>query len=454
MKVAIKTYGCQMNERDSDMVAELLRLRGYSMAKHEPDAEIVIVNTCSVRGKAEHKALGKLGLLVASKRSGQCKVVGAVGCMVQRMGADILRKVEGLDFAVGTHRLSSVPDVIESVLNGAGPVVDIKEDDDRSQSVLCARIEAGVSAFVNILFGCNRRCSYCIVPDVRGSEWSRPAATIVDEVADLARGGVKEITLLGQSVLSYGRCDSVWIGAEPSLMGFAEPFSRLLEALGSVPGVERIRFTSSHCSGCTDELASAIAAIPAVCEHVHLPVQSGSDRILKMMQRGYSAESFKAAVERLRASVPGLAVTTDVIVGFPTESQADFEATRAFLNEIMFDDAFVFKYNTRPGTKAAELVDDVPEEEKLSRNHVLLQDQDKRSLKMNESWIGRDAEVLVEGVSRRNSLRWSGRTRTNRIVVFDASRPPVPGDLVSVSIDRVAAQTLYGKLGETIAQIR
>ncbi len=445
MKFLIKTYGCQMNERDSDMCAALLQQRGYSLAQREAEADVVIVNTCSVRGKAEDKALGKLGLLVASKREGGCKAVGAVGCMVQRMGNDILRKVKGLDFAVGTFRMASIADVVDEVLDGGGPVLDVSEEHDRSQSVLCARSGRGHSAFVNILFGCDRRCSYCIVPDVRGPEWSRSAADIVEEAEQLAGNGVKEITLLGQSVLSYGRRNPVWSGAGPSNAGFTEPFPRLLEALGGVQGLQRIRFTSAHCSGCTDELAAAMARIGAVCPHVHLPVQSGSDRILKLMNRGYTAAQFKAAVGRLKAAVPGLAVTTDVIVGFPTESNEDFEATRAFLDEIMVADAFIFKYNSRPGTRAAAWADDVPEDEKLSRNHILLDDQDRRSLEINEAWIGHEAEVLVKGVSRRNRSRWSGRTGTNRIVVFDAAKAPVPGDVVRVAIDRVGPQTLYGK---------
>lgn len=444
-----------MNERDSEMVGVLLQRQGYALTRRESGADIVIVNTCSVREKAEEKALGKLGLLVASKREYPGRIVGAVGCMVQRLGNDILRKVKGLDFAVGTHRLLTVPSVVNAVREGHGPVIDVSEAKDRPGSIPGApgaswagdtHEKGGVSAFINILLGCDRRCTYCVVPVVRGAEWSRPAADIIREADLLVSNGVKEITLLGQSVMAYGCRNKVWTEDYRSEMGLTEPLPQLLEALCGIRGLARARFTSGHPSGCTEEMVRAMVELPAVCEHAHLPLQSGSDRILARMNRGHLTKDFRAAVARLRAAIPHVAITTDVIVGFPTETADDFEMTRAFMEEIVFDNAFVFKYNSRPGTPAAEWADDVPEKEKLRRNHVLLEDQNRRSLKLNEEWIKREVEVLVEGKSKRNASRWSGRTRTNKIVVFDALSTHVPGELVMVTIDRVGAQTLYGRV--------
>lgn len=442
LKVHIRTYGCQMNERDSEAVAALLQRSGYELTRDEDKADVVIVNTCSVRAKAEEKALGKLGLLAASRRERPGRIVGAMGCMVQRMGKGIPDKIRGLDFAVGTHRFSAIPEVLDAVRHAGGPIVDVGET-QRAGDSLEDHLEGGVSAFVNILHGCNRRCTYCVVPAVRGMEWSRPAAEIVREVRALVASGVKEVTLLGQSVMSYGRAHAVWDERESSPRGFYEPLPRLLEALDGIEGLERIRFTSGHPSGCTEELARAMAELPSVCEHLHLPVQSGSDRVLEMMGREYTSDGYRAAVRRLRAAVPQLALTTDVIVGFPTETWDDFERTRAFMEEMGFDNAFIFKYSPRPGTRAAEWKDDVPASEKLRRNHMLLEDQDRRGLRINGALVGTTVEVLVEGVSLRDPARWCGRTRTNKIVVFEPRGWIHPGDRVRVNVERVMAQTLY-----------
>jgi tRNA-2-methylthio-N6-dimethylallyladenosine synthase len=443
-KVFIKTYGCQMNERDSEMMAVLLQRAGFQLANRESAADIIIVNTCSVRSKAEDKALGKLRLLIAEKKHRKNLVVGAAGCMVQRMKNDLLHKVRGLDFAVGTARLSAIGEILQNVLNGRRPVVDVA-----SGKLECnpdTHFEGKVSAFINILYGCNRRCAYCVVPEVRGCEWSRPATDIIAEAKHLAEKGTKEITLLGQSILMYGRTNEVWEKGEKSQKGFLEPFPRLLEALNAMEGLQRLRFISSHPSGCTEELARAYAELPTVCPHIHLPLQSGSNRILKLMNRGYTREEYGAAVNRLKKLVPRLAITTDIIVGFPSETKEDFDATRTFMDEIGFSNAFIFKYNPRPGTKAQALTDDVSEAEKMRRNHVLLQEQDRLGLKLNELMMGRKVEVLVEGKSLRNPDRWSGRTDTNVIVVFESPGNFRPGDIISVKIERAGTQTLYGNV--------
>jgi tRNA-2-methylthio-N6-dimethylallyladenosine synthase len=445
MKFFIKTYGCQMNVRDTQSVEVLLERHGLTRVSSEAQAELIIVNTCSVRGKAEDKALGKLGILGATKRENPSRLIGVMGCMVQRLQESVFERVPTLDFAVGTRRYSSIPAILDLVRSGEKHVLDVGSDEVDVEA-LTGHEEGGVSAFVNVLFGCDRRCAYCIVPDVRGREWSRPGQSVVQEVTSLAGAGVKEVTLLGQSVMMYGRRNEVWPVGSASPHGFVDPFIRLLEAVSEVEGIERIRFTSSHPSGCTPELASAMEQLPALCPHLHLPLQSGVDRILKRMRRGYTSEDYRSAVERLREVVPELSITTDIIVGFPSETSAEFEETRAFMDTIGFDNAFVFKYSPRPGTPAAEWANDVSEEEKLRRNKVLLEDQDRRGRMLNERLVGTLQEVLVEGPSLRNKERWAGRSRTNKIVVFDSVDGCEIGDLVKVKIDRAMPQTIYGTL--------
>lgn len=445
--VHIRTYGCQMNERDSEAMGALLVRHGYTLTDDESAADVILVNTCSVRGKAEEKALGKLRLMGVEKRERPGLVVGAVGCMVQRIGDEALALVKGLDFAVGTHRLSALPAIIDAVRAGRGPIVDVGAAEDEPEALTGHR-PGEVLAYVNILLGCDRHCAYCIVPTVRGREWSRPATSILSEVRSLAERGVKEVTLLGQSVMSYGRANEAWPDGPVSARGFTEPLARLLEAVSSIDGIRRVRFTSGHPSGCTTELARAMATLPAVCDHLHLPVQSGADRILKAMRRGYTAEAYLQAVHRLRAAVPSLALTTDIIVGFPGETEEDFERTRALMDAAAFDNAFIFKYSPRAGTPAAALMDDVPPEEKLRRNHVLLADQDRRAKALNARLIGTTVDVLAEGPSLRNKARWAGRTTTNKIVVFEPRAHTAAGDTVTVQVDRVGPQTLYGAMIE------
>jgi tRNA-2-methylthio-N6-dimethylallyladenosine synthase len=445
MKFLIKTYGCQMNVRDTQSVEVLLERHGLVRAGSEEQADLIIVNTCSVRGKAEDKAIGKLGMLAATKRERPERLVGVMGCMVQRLGESVFERVPALDFAVGTRRFSSIPAIVDIVRSGQGPVLDVGMEDENFEA-LSGHEDGAFSAFVNVLFGCDRRCAYCIVPDTRGREWSRPGQRVVEEVTSLVKAGVKDVTLLGQSVMMYGRRNEVWPVDYKSPRGFVEPFSRLLEAVSAVEGIERIRFTSSHPSGCTPELAEAMRSLTPVCQHIHLPLQSGSDRILSRMRRGYVKADYAEAVARLRKAAPDLAITTDIIVGFPSETDAEFEETRAFMETIGFDNAFVFKYSPRPGTPAAEWDDDVPDDEKLRRNKVLLEDQDRRGQRINEALVDSVQEVLVEGPSLRNKARWSGRSRTNKIVVFDPAEGCNVGDVVRVKIERAMPQTLYGSI--------
>ena len=445
MKYLLHTYGCQMNARDAESTAALLEAAGHLPAADEADADVVIVNTCSVRAKAEDKAIGKLRLLCAGKRAHPHRRVGVMGCMAQRRGAALLPEIPGLDFVAGTRRQAAIPGILARLAAGETGLV-LTDDFDAVPDAPNAHLAGACTAFVTVLLGCNRRCAYCVVPDVRGPEYSRPAAAVLEEVRVLAARGVKEIVLLGQSVMNYGRANPVWPDGVANPGGFREPFTRLLEAVSAVPGVRRIRFTSGHPSGCTDELVRAMRDLPGVCPHLHLPVQSGADRILGLMRRGYTAAQYLDAVSRLRAALPDFALTSDAIVGFPTESDEDFEATRRLMDAAAFDNAFIFKYSPRPHTTAAAMKDDVPAAEKMRRNKVLLADQDARGQRLNDARVGRTLEVLVEGVSLRNPQRWSGRSPGNMIVVF-AHRPPVAvGDVAQVRVTRAAPQTLYGEL--------
>ena len=439
MKFHIHTYGCQMNVRDSEAVESLLLAAGHERAVGEDDAELVIVNSCTVRQKAEEKAVGKAGNLIAAK-----KLTGLMGCAVKRLGADVFKKLPKLDFAVGPRALGLIPKILA---DGRFPRLELGED--MMGEALAAHTNGGFQAFVTVLVGCDNRCSYCIVPDVRGHEYSRPAREIVAEVRSLASHGVREVCLLGQSVLRYGMRNAAWDASEaPSPGGYKEPFPRLLEAIASIPGISRIRFTSAHPKGCTDELLRAYREFPQVCRHLHLPVQSGSDRILADMGRRYTRAEYLAAVKKLRDFDPEFAITTDVIVGYPGETEADFEETRSLMEEAGFDNAFVFKYSPRPGTRSASLPDDVPVAEKERRDQVLLADQELRGQRRNDALVGTVREVMVEGPSKRNKSRWSGRDGGNRIVVWDDADgvSAAVGDVVRVAIIEAHPQILVGRI--------
>ncbi len=442
---AFHTYGCQMNVRESEAAARALLDAGYTQAPDEASADIIVVNSCSVRGKAEDKALGKLGLLCATKRERPTRVVGLMGCMAQRLGSEVFKKIPALDFAIGTRCAESIVPAVQSALQGA-PTLALRDLHETPDAPSGHVVEGSFSAFVTILLGCNRRCTYCIVPDVRGDEWSRPARDVLAEVEALAAAGIREVTLLGQSIMNYGLRTPAFDEADPpSPGGYTLPFPRLLEAVAAIPGIERIRFTSGHPSGVTDELIRLYKEEPKLCHHLHLPVQSGSTGVLSRMRRGYTREQYLAAVSRLRQAVPSIAITTDVIVGFPGESEADFQETRTLMEEAAFDNAFIFKYSPRPGTVSATWDDDVTEEEKARRNQVLLGDQDLRGARRNQDLVGTQQEVLAEGPSLRNKARWSGRTSANKIVIFTPPEGLKPGDMLTLTITRAAPQTLYAE---------
>lgn len=445
-RVYIKTYGCQMNDRDSEAVAAMLRHRGYSMVDSEHDADVVLLNTCAVRDQAEQKAIGKTGYLLKHKRGNPNFIIGIMGCMAQNRGSAILDQLPDLDLLVGTQKFHRVPDHLDNLIRSyeaQGPrpatIVDL-EDEEGSQNTIRSHEpdQRQVSAFVSIMQGCNMNCTFCIVPKTRGRERCRPIAEIVDEVEKLASRGTREVTLLGQIVTSYGRREI------PFKRG-KSPFVQLLEAIQGITGIERIRFTSPHPRGFKKDLIEAYRELPKLCEYVHLPVQSGSTRILRAMNRPYTAERYKQIVDDLRTTVPAMYLSTDVIVGFPGETEADFEETRKLFCDVAFDMAYIFKYSIRSGTPAASLLDQVSQEVKESRNHILLDILAQSSLHRNRSLLGSVQEVLVEGPARKGEGMYSGRTRGNRKVIFPGSAR-LMGELVPVEIEKASTSSLYGSL--------
>ena len=447
-KVFLKTYGCQMNERDSEQVARMLVARGYQMTPDEKDADVVLLNTCSVRDMAEQKALGKMGML-ARLRTGKPEMVfGFLGCMAQTRGAELVRDTAA-DLVVGTQKFHKVADYVEQLVARKAAMRERLMDDERF-SIVDVEEEAGsqetirehvlrekqATAFVSIMQGCNMHCTFCIVPSTRGSERSRAIADIVQEVEGLVARGVREVTLLGQIVNLYGRHEFPRVGEK-------SPFVQLLEAVHAVEGLQRLRFTSPHPIGFRADLVECYARLPKLMAHVHLPVQSGSDRILKAMHRTYTAEKYLRLVESLRAARPDIAITTDVIVGFPGETDADFEASCELYRRVGFDNAFVFKYSTRRDTPAAMMEAQVPEEVRDERNRVLLALVDEFAVKKNEVLVGKRVEILCEGPSKTNPATLSGRTPGNKIVIFEGGERHI-GEVFEVQIERTTGFSLYG----------
>jgi tRNA-2-methylthio-N6-dimethylallyladenosine synthase len=471
-KFFIKTYGCQMNERDSEQVAHSLMARGYERVGHESEADVVLLNTCSVRDMADQKALGKMGMLGRMAKERPHVVFGFLGCMAQARGAELVKDVPHVDLVVGTQKFHRVPDYVDELVakkknripeNVQRPTSNserFREQavqrpmqnrmDDPRFSIVDIAGEAGsqstirdqqlaprqTTAFVSIMQGCNMRCTFCIVPQTRGAERSRSIDEIVNEARDLVSRGVKEITLLGQIVNLYGRHEFPKIDSK-------SPFVQLLEAVNEIDGLERLRFTSPHPIGFRDDLIEAIARLPKLAEHVHLPLQSGSNKILKAMHRGYTAEKYRDLVQRICQAREAISITTDIIVGFPGETEDDYKRTRDLVGEIQFDNAFVFRYSQRRGTPAAKMPDQIDERRKEERNHDLLQVVNESSHRKLERLVGRDVEVLCEGPSKTNPERLMGRTRTNKIVVFQG-RDELVGELVNVRVEQANGFSLYG----------
>jgi tRNA-2-methylthio-N6-dimethylallyladenosine synthase len=455
-RVYIKTYGCQMNVRDSEAVAALLRARGYVLTGSEQDADVILLNTCSVRDMAEQKAIGKMGMLTRLKKRRPDLVLGYLGCMAQSRGATLAEQQPAVDLVVGTQRFHHVADYIDALLRereraaqacdaaltaiARAPIVDIAEEPGSESAVrehlLGENGERPVTAFVSIQQGCDMHCAFCIVPHTRGAERSRSIAEIVEETRQLVARGAREVTLLGQIVTSYGR------KRLPKRDG-KSPFVQLLEAVHEIEGLDRIRFTSPHPKGFGDDLVAAYRELPKLCEHAHLPAQSGSDRVLKRMKRGYTRDWYLRVVEKLRRARPGMAISTDIIVGFPGETEEDFQQTAALMRDAEFDQAYIFRYSPRRDTPAAEMAGQLPERIKHERNQALLEIINETAVRINRRLVGATVEILVEGRSPRNPRRMMGRTRGNKIVVFDGGERH-RGELLAVRIQRATPVTLYG----------
>ncbi len=425
-----------MNEHDSERLAGLLAGDGMEPTDDVEQADVVVFNTCCIRENADNKLYGHLGRLKALKARRPDLQIAVGGCLAQKDRDLIVERAGHVDVVFGTHNLAHAPALLAESARRGEPVVEILEEHDTYPSALPARREVDHAAWVTIQIGCDNSCTFCIVPSVRGREVSRRMGDVVREVEQLAADGVSEVTLLGQNVNSYGRD----LGAGQYRPRFAD----LLRAVAAVPGIERVRYTSPHPKDLRPETIAAMADEPSVCEHLHLPLQSGSDRVLARMHRGYTAERYLARLAEARAALPDLAVTTDIIVGFPGETDADFEQTLAVVDEARYDSAYTFVFSPRPGTKAAAMVDDfVPAEIARDRMHRLVEAVERHALAKHRARVGRVEEVLVEGPSKTDPSVTSGRTRQNKLVHFTGDAQP--GAYVDVRITGAAAHWLHGE---------
>lgn len=445
-RVYIKTYGCQMNERDSEDVAYKLQDRGYTVTRTESEADIVLLNTCSVREAAEQKAIGKAGHLLSRKRRGSSVSVGIIGCMAQNRGSALLDQLPDLDLIVGTQKFHRVPEHLDRIIAGLqaqGPssssIVDIEEEEGAHNTIKNhLSSNRKVSAYVSIMQGCNMNCAYCIVPTTRGQERSRSIEDIFDEVCQLVESGAREVTLLGQIVNSYGR------RIIPFKKG-KSPFVQLLEKLHDIRDLKRIRFTSPHPKGFKSDLVEAFGYLPKLGKYVHLPLQSGSNEILRKMNRPYTRESFLGIVDDLRRMIPDMYFSTDIIVGFPGEKEEDFQKTVDLFSEVKFDMGYIFKYSLRPGSPGEGLGDPVSQNVKDVRNQKLLSLLQEYSLSRNKSLVGTTEQVLVESPAKKGDGVFCGRTKGFRKVFFKG-RERLIGELVDVRITDASVSSLTGEL--------
>ncbi len=419
-----------MNKLDSELSIGLLLDSGYEVARDADEADVILFNTCSVRKHAEDKVYSRIGALKSRKIKNPELIVGILGCMGQKDGEEIFRRMPHVDLVCGTRMFSALPSLLEKVKKNGKHLLAIDEDKIVSFKRSVSSRPNKYQAYISIMRGCNHFCSYCIVPYVRGREVSRPVEDIVEEARRLAEDGCKEITLLGQNVNSYGH---------DSEQG---NLARLLKEVNQIDGLERIRFVTSHPKDMTRDVLEAMGNLPKVCEQLHMPAQSGSDRVLKRMHRLYTAAYYRELIELAKKLVPGIAIAGDFIVGFPGETDEDFEETVSLMKEIRYQSCFIFKYSPRPGTKAAELTDDVPEGIKRERNQILLELQKEISTEENKKMTGKTVEVLAEGPSKSDSEKLTGRTRQNQIVVFDGP-PNLAGRLINVTVYDSTDLTLF-----------
>ena len=437
-KLHLITYGCQMNEYDSERVAGLLKADHYELCDKPEDADLILLNTCSIREKAEDKVFSQLGALKGLKKARPDLVIGVMGCMAQLQQGRIQERAPYVDLVFGSPAIARVGQLVGRVRQGERQVLDTGEG---ALVKITAKPDAArrLKAFVTVMEGCEKHCTFCVVPVTRGRERSHAPDAIVEEIRGLAASGCREVTLLGQTVNAYGR------DLDPPT-----DLASLLELVDGVEGIERIRFTTSNPYNLTTRLIRAIRDVPKVVEYLHLPVQSGSDRILARMNRGYTVARYLELIDEIKATVPDIALSTDIIVGFPGETDADFAATVDIVERVAYDNAFVFRYSRRPGTPAADMSDQVPDAVKAARNAVLLEVSGRVAAQRSRRLAGRVLPVLVDGVSRKDAREASGRTRCNRVVNFDAQGRGLLGTVVPVQITEALPHSLRGALAEPV----
>ena len=458
----VRTYGCQMNVHDSERLAGLLEAAGYERAPEGSDADVVVFNTCAVRENADNKLYGNLSHLAPRKQSDPDMQIAVGGCLAQKDRDAVLKKAPWVDVVFGTHNIGSLPTLLDRARHNRAAQVEIVEALQEFPSALPAARESAYAAWVSISVGCNNTCTFCIVPALRGKEVDRRPGDVLAEVQSLVDQGVLEVTLLGQNVNAYGVSfatdERLRVGAPPARSAGGDPttwagqprdrgaFAKLLRACGRIDGLERVRFTSPHPAEFTDDVIEAMAETPNVCPTLHMPLQSGSDRILRAMRRSYRAEKYLGIIDRVRAAIPHAAITTDLIVGFPGETEDDFAATLDVVAQARFASAFTFQYSKRPGTPAAELADQIPKTVVAERYQRLIDLQEKISLEENAAQIGRTVELLVatgEGRKDATTARMSGRARDGRLVHFNpAGRDIRPGDVVTTTVTSAAPHHL------------
>ena len=435
-KLYIKTFGCQMNEYDSAKMADVLgAAHGMETTGDPAAADVILFNTCSVREKAQEKVFTDLGFVKHHKRANPRLLIGVGGCVASQEGAAIVARAPYVDLVFGPQTLHRLPQMIEARRRTGQPQVDVSFPEiEKFDHLPPARVE-GVTAFVSVMEGCSKYCTFCVVPYTRGEEVSRPLEDVLTEIAELSQQGVREITLLGQNVNAY---------RDATGEGDAADLALLVEYTAAIPGIERIRYTTSHPREFTQRLIDAHARIPQLAPHVHLPVQAGSDRVLGAMKRGYTVLEYKSIVRRLRAACPGISISSDFIVGFPGETEAEFEATLKLIEEVGFDASFSFIYSRRPGTPAAALPDDTPHPVKLARLQRLQARIDEQAQTLSRSMVGTRQRVLVEGAAKRDATELCGRTANNRVVNFPGS-PERVGRFADVTITAALRHSLRGE---------
>ncbi len=428
-RVYVETYGCQMNLADTEIVLGILNKSGYSPTQAIDEADVVLLNTCSVREHAEEKIHQRLNVIRKQMSEKPELVVGVLGCMAERLRSSLMQR-HNVDIVVGPDEYRKLPDLVDGAFTGSQGIGVRLSRTETYDDVTPFRSE-GISAWISVMRGCDKFCTFCIVPFTRGRERSRTLTSVVAEVEQLVKQGFREITLLGQNVNSY--IDS------------GHDFADLLSAVADVDPGLRVRFTTSHPQDLSDKLIDSIAAHDNLCNYIHLPVQSGSTRVLEAMNRTYTREHYLALVSKIRSRIPGVALSTDIISGFPTETEGEHKETLSLMEEVRYDGAYMFKYSPREGTPAYRLGDDIPEEVKARRLSEIISLQQKISGEVNQSLVGNTMNVMVDGPSKKSELQMSGRTDTNKTAVFQAGQYK-PGDLVSVKIERATSATLFGQV--------